>query len=139
MGGPEAQPTRAESAHSSAAFYREGEYWTLAFAGTVCRLRDAKGLHCVAHLLRHPGEKFGAVELLAVTDAPRSFEIENIQAPSANAEDARVLVTKRIRAAVKKIQAFHPSLGHHLSTCIKTGGHCVYVPDPERPPAWTTE
>ena len=36
------------------AFYREGEYWTIEYAGTICRLRDTKGLHCLAHLLSHP-------------------------------------------------------------------------------------
>jgi len=33
-------------------FRIEGEYWTNAFDGQICRLRDTKGLRYVAHLLR---------------------------------------------------------------------------------------
>lgn len=46
-------------------------------------------------------------------------------------------VTKRIKAAVQKIGLHHASLGHHLTTCIKTGSYCTYMPDPCRPPVWT--
>src|SRR5262249_13958623 len=37
-----------------ASFRKEGEYWSISWDGAVFRLRDAKGLHYVAHLLRHP-------------------------------------------------------------------------------------
>src|SRR5262249_52698384 len=55
----------AQSA-SGAVFCREGEYWTLAFEGRVVRLKDAKGLHYIAHLLRHPGNDFHVCELAAL-------------------------------------------------------------------------
>ena len=45
-------------------FRRDGEYWTLSFAGRVSRVRDAKGLHHLAHLLRHPHVSVTAAELL---------------------------------------------------------------------------
>jgi hypothetical protein len=48
-----------------AAFRREGEYWTIAFAGTTCRLRDSTGLRHVAYLLARPGERIAAVDLVA--------------------------------------------------------------------------
>jgi pimeloyl-ACP methyl ester carboxylesterase len=51
-------------------FRREGEYWTLGFAGRVCRVRDAKGLHHLAYLLRQPGVPVPATELVAALDAP---------------------------------------------------------------------
>jgi hypothetical protein len=120
---------------TDAAFYREGEYWTIAYEGVLFRLRDTKGLHCVAYLLRHPHEEVSAMDLLMVggTSAPRP------RAPSATAtaEQARMTVTKRVKAAVQKIGAHHTSLGHHLSTCIKTGSVCAYGPDPSRPIAWS--
>ncbi len=47
------------------AFRLEGEYWTLAFAGTLCRLRDSKGLRHIAELLRHPGVPLAAAALVA--------------------------------------------------------------------------
>jgi pimeloyl-ACP methyl ester carboxylesterase len=65
LGAPAAEePADGES------FRREGEYWTLAFAGRLCRVRDAKGLHHLAHLLRRPGERVPAAELLAALEGP---------------------------------------------------------------------
>src|SRR5262249_6340560 len=54
----------------------------------------------------------------------------------ANAERARNAVTKRIRGVVRKIRPEHPTLAHHLDTCIRTGVFCVYVPDPARTVGW---
>jgi hypothetical protein len=48
------------------AFLREGEYWTVIFGGVTARLKDSKGLHYLAHLLRHPGEEFHAMYLASV-------------------------------------------------------------------------
>ena len=59
--------SRDESTHTGrAAFRHEGEYWSITWEGTICRLRDAKGLHYIAQLLRHPGREFHARELLAL-------------------------------------------------------------------------
>ena len=44
-------------------FLQEGEYWTLAFDGTVLRMRDAKGLHLLRELLAFPHEDLLAVDL----------------------------------------------------------------------------
>jgi len=44
---------------------REGEYWSIAFAGETFRLKDVKGLHYLAHLLRHPGREFHVLDLAA--------------------------------------------------------------------------
>jgi hypothetical protein len=92
-------------------------------------------MHCVAHLLRHPGEKIAATDLLMIggTSAPRPLAASAPATP----EQARMTVTKRVKAAVQKVGVHHASLGHHLSTCIKTGRTCVYMPDPARPIAWT--
>ena len=132
-----------------AALYREGEYWTFVYTGMVCRVRDAKGLYCLAYLLRHPGEKFAAVDLLTITEESTILKAPTPAGPAlgpsgagasaVDGEEARVLVTKRIRGVVKKIEAYHPSLAHHLGTCIKTGSQCAYLPDPERPIMWATE
>ncbi|HEY8550331.1 MAG TPA: hypothetical protein VIL35_10275 [Vicinamibacterales bacterium] len=51
------------------------------------------------------------------------------------AERARSAVTCRIRSAIRKIAAVHPSLGRHLENSVRTGTYCVY--SPERPVAWT--
>src|SRR4029450_2411016 len=44
-------------------FRREGEYWTVAYDGSVVRLRDTKGLHHLAQLLAHPGRGFHGIAL----------------------------------------------------------------------------
>jgi class 3 adenylate cyclase len=46
-------------------FRREGDYWTLSFAGVTCRLKDTRGLHYVAHLLRYPHQEFHSLVLLS--------------------------------------------------------------------------
>jgi tetratricopeptide (TPR) repeat protein len=54
-----------EGAASWSVCRREGEYWSLAFAGEAFRLKDVKGLHYLAHLLRHPGREFHVLDLAA--------------------------------------------------------------------------
>jgi len=45
-------------------FIQEGDYWTIIYQGQVARLKDTRGLHCLAYLLRHPGREFHVSELL---------------------------------------------------------------------------
>jgi tetratricopeptide (TPR) repeat protein len=45
-------------------FCREGDYWTIAYAGKVVRLKDSKGVQYLAHLLGHPGQEFLALDLV---------------------------------------------------------------------------
>jgi len=49
---------------------REGEYWTIEQQDTVLRLKDVRGLHYLAHLLKHPRREFHALELIGA--APES-------------------------------------------------------------------
>jgi hypothetical protein len=95
--------------------------WTVSYDGTVLRLRDSKGMGSLADLLGRPGKPIPAA-LLLDPDGPSDGTV-------ANAEQSRVAATKRLEAAVKKIQEYHPSLGHHLTTCIKTGHFCSYTPN----------
>jgi pimeloyl-ACP methyl ester carboxylesterase len=62
------EPVRPPAPMPSDLFRCEGEYWTLAFAGRVCRLRDAKGLHHIAYLLQRPGEHVAAIDLQAALE-----------------------------------------------------------------------
>jgi len=117
-------------------FRREGEYWTITYGGTLCRVRDAKGLHHVAHLLRHPQQHFAAAALLASGGDVGAALSESIPPEPAGTEHARLMVTQRIKAAIKKISAHHPLLGHHLARWIKTGRHCVYLGNPHEPLDW---
>jgi hypothetical protein len=147
---PRSRPPHRRLGKPSAApvdvFRREGEYWTIVYQGVLCRLRDAKGLRYVAHLLLHPGERFPAAELAAAADCTMrnpdgGLRGRNNSAPrnrtSAIDERARLAVTKRIKAAVQKITQHHATLGVHLLACIKTGYQCAYLPDPHDPISWS--
>ena len=50
-------------------FRRHGAVWTIAFAGTTIRMRDAKGLGDLAVLLSAPGREFPAADLVAAAGA----------------------------------------------------------------------
>jgi hypothetical protein len=47
----------------------------------------------------------------------------------AASDRARAAVTLRIRSAIHKIEAVHPSLAKHLSHAICTGTFCNYTPE----------
>jgi pimeloyl-ACP methyl ester carboxylesterase len=75
-------------------FLREGEVWTIAFAGQRCLLKDARGLVDLSVLLSRPSEEIATVRLMDGPDA----------APSAAAtadpvldERARLEIRNRIR------------------------------------------
>jgi hypothetical protein len=55
---------------------------------------------------------------------------------SRGAERARVNVTRAIRAALRRIAAHDPELGHLLQRTIRTGTSCTYLPDPDIPLVW---
>ena len=44
-------------------FVLEGEYWTVAYRGTVSRLRDSKGMRVLAQLLAEPGRPHPSLDL----------------------------------------------------------------------------
>jgi TolB-like protein len=48
-----------------------------------------------------------------------------------SAERARSAVTWRIRHAIKKLEAVHPSFARHLRASLKTGAFCSYEPEKE--------
>jgi len=57
---------------------------------------------------------------------------------SADAERARVNVTRTLRAAIDAITAAAPLAGAHLQFAIRTGTACRYQPTPGGPARWHT-
>ena len=51
-------------------FHCDGEYWTIVYQARVCRLKDAKGLHYLAALVRQPDHELHVLDLSALTDPP---------------------------------------------------------------------
>jgi hypothetical protein len=84
LGGGTAAPV-ATVETLAAMFRHEGEFWTLSWRGKVCRLRDLRGLHFIAQLLRCPGRELLALDLLNVQEgatmrAPWSAGVEVLDA-----------------------------------------------------------
>jgi len=50
-------------------FLSEGEYWTISYGSRSFRLKDSKGLHYIATLLRNPGQEFHVLELVGASSA----------------------------------------------------------------------
>jgi hypothetical protein len=60
-------------------FRCEGEYWTLSFADVTCRLKDARGLHYIAHLLQHLHQEY---HVLTLASAGASLSQETAETQS---------------------------------------------------------
>jgi hypothetical protein len=54
----------------------------------------------------------------------------------AEAERARVNVTRTLRATIDHIVSVAPEAGHHLQASIRTGGYCRYGPTAGGPRHW---
>jgi len=44
-------------------FRKEGEYWTVGYAGKTLRMKQSKGLGYLTHLMRHPGIEFHVLDM----------------------------------------------------------------------------
>src|SRR5262249_24023564 len=64
---PHAPAGRATACAGGEVFRREGDYWTITYAGMTVRLRDARGLHYLAQLLHAPGRELHATDLVAIS------------------------------------------------------------------------
>jgi hypothetical protein len=202
---PQSQRPDTENPIREAVFRDEGDFWTISYLGPSFRLRDMKGLHYIAYLLRYPQERFHVRDLSAIVggdalspavsdpslhadgeDAPpildskakadyrarlselradldeaermndtgraertrRELEFVNDELSAAmglrgrdrkmsdRAERTRLRIGKTIRSALSGIRQLDPSLAHHLTTCIRTGYFCAYLPDPYQPMSW---
>jgi tetratricopeptide (TPR) repeat protein len=61
----EREAVRGEDSELTGIFRKQGEYWTLSWAGSESRLKQRKGFHYIAWLLQHPGQELAAQDLIA--------------------------------------------------------------------------
>lgn len=134
---PSRESSSSERRQPGGLFRREGDYWAIAYAGQLVRLKDTKGLHYLAHLLQHPGRAFHVVELVAIAPRPRGSGGQQAARPDENrvGERTRKAVTNRIRQSIARIGAAHGTLGLHLGNAVHTGTRCAYTP--EQPVRWS--
>ena len=53
---------------SAGVFRREGDYWTISYAGNETRLKDIKGLRYIAQLLKVPGREVHVLDLASTVE-----------------------------------------------------------------------
>jgi hypothetical protein len=111
-----------------------GEFWTITFAGHACHVRNTRGLHHLAALLRQPWKELSVFALEELFGG-RTNSGGAPDEPGAG-ERARVRVTRSLQTAIARISACHGELGRHLTSAIRTGRVCAYAPDPRSPMEW---
>jgi predicted ATPase len=91
-------------------FRREGDYWTVSFAGVTCRLKDARGLHYLSYLLQYPHQEFHVLSLVGVSTRlseaaadPQTFQGTDLPPDhSEGLSDAGEFLDPQARAAYKQ-------------------------------------
>jgi class 3 adenylate cyclase len=80
---------------------REGDYWTLVYAGVTGRVKDMKGLRYLIHLLGHPGHEFHVLDLIgeATSTAPAEGALRGAVRASGPLLDAAAKAAYRRRLA----------------------------------------
>lgn len=63
---PDEDEQRGEAGTTGVALWREGEYWTVAYAGSTIHMRDLKGLRYLSVLITEPGREFHVLDLIAL-------------------------------------------------------------------------
>jgi tetratricopeptide (TPR) repeat protein len=71
------------------AFRRDGKFWTISYSGISFRLKNAKGLHYLAYLLAHPGQRIHVHDLMVATEGSAAKGLTTIHANSENLEIVR--------------------------------------------------
>jgi eukaryotic-like serine/threonine-protein kinase len=96
---PPRRPTGVE-----ARFAREGEFWTIAYAGKTMRLRDVKGLRYIAFLLAAPGADVHVLELVAAAEgsSPDGHKPVGEDLHSARPADLGPVLDKRAREEYRR-------------------------------------
>jgi hypothetical protein len=54
-------------------------------------------------------------------------------------ERARINVVRSLRRAIAAIAVQAPLLGAHLDDSVRTGGRCIYLPDPAAAMSWRVD
>jgi hypothetical protein len=94
-------PPRPPASLQRNVFRRDGDVWTLAYAGTVVRLPDAKGLHDIARLLANPGVEIPAADLIG----PAAGQEASLGADTALDAHARGAYRQRLAELAAEIDA----------------------------------
>jgi hypothetical protein len=119
-----------EAVTDEAVFRRDGDVWTLAYAGRAVRLRDAKGLRDLAALLARPGRELAVHELVG-SPVPGADGIEQADRTAIAAYRRRLAELEEDRAEAaamhdpvraERATAERDALLHELAAVTGLGG-----------------
>lgn len=82
---------------------RDGDYWTLRYAGRLLQMKDSKGLRYLAHLLQHPRREFHVLDLVALVPSKDTDTGEGVGVSAmAPARDVGPALDATARAAYRQ-------------------------------------
>ncbi len=86
------------------------------------------------------GERAHAEMDALVRELKRAVGLGGRDRPTgSDAERARINVARSLRRAVAAVADQAPLLGAHLEESVRTGGFCIYLPDPAAALTWTVD
>ena len=94
-----------DSPEAGAVFRHEGDVWTLAYEGQMCRLRDVKGLRYIAALLARPGREVHVLELASASAGAaddRGARIPDGELAVARPSDGAALLDERAKGEYRQ-------------------------------------
>jgi tetratricopeptide (TPR) repeat protein len=83
-------------------FRREGDYWTITYQDNTIRLKDLRGLHYLAFLLRHPHQEFHALELATLQTGGLPEDGQPTPSRVSIASDAGEMLDAKARTAYRQ-------------------------------------
>lgn len=74
--------------HEEAVFRREGDFWRIVYQGQVAYIKATRGLHCLACLLRRPGQECHVTDFIAhCQESPAAIQNADPEAPPCRSGD----------------------------------------------------
>ena len=103
---PEPSPHGSAAEGTTGVFAREGDYWTISYAGRETRLKDVKGLRYIAQLLKVPGREVHVLDLATSVEGalPQATgpRVDNYDLDSDGFGDAGAILDPTAKAAYKR-------------------------------------
>ena len=97
-----AEASPPEASPPDPAFRRDGEVWTLRYAGREVRLRDSKGLRDLRVLLARPGVAVAALDLASTADSQPAAAVPAAGPGLRPPSDTGEIIDARARAAYRQ-------------------------------------
>lgn len=111
-----------------AVFRREADYWTIAYAGSVARLKDSRGMRYLAHLLHHPGQEFLALDLVTgATEPPNADQRYAIRGQGVASLDAQAKDEYRRRLAALRAELDEAEQFHDLGRAERARAEIEFI------------